>query len=348
MNNIMQHMRPAPINGGFKMEGYWVWCPSVIKGEDDRYHMFASRWSKKLPMHPGWLFESEVVRAVSDVPEGPYEFQEVVLPARGPQYWDGRTTHNPQIHKIGSQYVLYYMGSTHPFKNLTLEEDGCISNDSLKTIVARSNKRIGIAVSDSINGPWKRFDTPILEPRPEFYDNMMVSNPSVAILPDNSVRMLYKSRGYLQDLTQKFLHSQMSIGLAGADKALGQYNALTNHAVFGQGNYEVEDPFLWYEDGMYQMICKDMSGNICGEKYGGVYGCSKDGVNWDIDKDNPAYSRNIMWDNGQKILMGNLDRPFILFENGKATHIFFATSDGTGDNSFRDAKNTWNMVVPLK
>lgn len=59
--------------------------------------MFASRWSKKLPMHPGWLFKSEIVRAVSDTPAGPYTFQEVVLPARGPQFWDGRTTHNPQI-----------------------------------------------------------------------------------------------------------------------------------------------------------------------------------------------------------------------------------------------------------
>ncbi|WP_053377186.1 hypothetical protein [Paenibacillus sp. FJAT-27812] len=81
------------------MDGYWVWCGSVAKGEDGRFHMFASRWPKSLPMHPGWIVASEIVRAVSDTPEGPYDFQEVVFPARGAEYWDGRSTHNPHIVK---------------------------------------------------------------------------------------------------------------------------------------------------------------------------------------------------------------------------------------------------------
>jgi hypothetical protein len=25
---------PAPSKGGFRLDGYWVWCGSVIKGED--------------------------------------------------------------------------------------------------------------------------------------------------------------------------------------------------------------------------------------------------------------------------------------------------------------------------
>jgi len=102
MENLMdlkERMLPAPVGGGFRMEGYWVWCGSVIKGEDNRYHMFASRWPKSQPMHPGWLSLSEIVRASSDTPEGPYQFEEVVLPARGAEYWDGRMTHNPQITK---------------------------------------------------------------------------------------------------------------------------------------------------------------------------------------------------------------------------------------------------------
>lgn len=62
---------PAPVGGGFSMEGYWVWCGSVIQGEDGRYHMFASRWPKTLPFHPGWGVASEIVRADSDTPRGP-------------------------------------------------------------------------------------------------------------------------------------------------------------------------------------------------------------------------------------------------------------------------------------
>src|SRR5687768_17185985 len=81
----------VPRDGGFRMPGYWVWCGSVIKGDDGRYHMFASRWPKDLTFHPGWMTNSEIVRAVAERPEGPYQFQQVVLPARGAEYWDGRS-----------------------------------------------------------------------------------------------------------------------------------------------------------------------------------------------------------------------------------------------------------------
>ncbi|MEH7501992.1 hypothetical protein V7152_08075 [Neobacillus drentensis] len=38
---LMDKMLPAPINGGLRMEGYWVWCGSVVKAEDGCFHMFA-------------------------------------------------------------------------------------------------------------------------------------------------------------------------------------------------------------------------------------------------------------------------------------------------------------------
>src|SRR5688500_18798390 len=58
----------VPRAGGFCMDGYWVWCGSVIKAEDGKYHMFASRWPRNITFHPGWMTDSEVVRAVSDTP----------------------------------------------------------------------------------------------------------------------------------------------------------------------------------------------------------------------------------------------------------------------------------------
>ena len=59
------------------------------------------------------MVASEIVHAVSDVPQGPYHFSDVALPARGAQYWDGRSTHNPRILKQNGKYYLIYMGSTH-------------------------------------------------------------------------------------------------------------------------------------------------------------------------------------------------------------------------------------------
>ena len=85
------------VESGFELDDYWVWDGSVIKGDDGLYHMFASRWPKNITFHPGWMLMSEVVHATSERVEGPYTFVDVVLPARGADFWDGRATHNPTI-----------------------------------------------------------------------------------------------------------------------------------------------------------------------------------------------------------------------------------------------------------
>lgn len=342
--NLAERMLPAPVNGGFKQEGYWVWCGSVIKGEDGRYHMFASRWPKSQPMHPGWLILSEIVRASSSTPEGPYSFEEVVLGERGAQYWDGRATHNPHITKTGDTYVLYYMGTTHPFPDLA-EGEVLVHNDS-RTIVARSNKRVGIATSKSVAGPWTRFDSPILPARPDHFDNFLTSNPAPCINLDGTVLMVYKARRYKDMPYTGDTYGTMTLGVAAAQSAMGSYRVMKETPLFDNPDIEIEDPFIWRDGELYHMIAKDLHGNLCGEKYGGIHACSEDGINWNLNFKELAYTRSVLWDDGEIRLMGNLDRPFILFEDGRATHIFFAVSDGT--DSFLDAKNTWNMVIPLK
>ena len=114
-NCLFHHLDKASRTPAFESEDYWVWGSSVVKGDDGKYHMFVSRFPKTLPFHPGWMVASEIVHAVSDVPQGPYHFSDVALPARGAQYWDGRSTHNPRILKHNGKYYLIYMGSTHPF-----------------------------------------------------------------------------------------------------------------------------------------------------------------------------------------------------------------------------------------
>ena len=133
-------MGPIQRDSGFWLDGYWVWDPSVIKGDDGRYHLFASRWPKDITFHPGWMTNSEVIRAVADAPEGPYEFKEVVLPARGVEYWDGRSTHNPTIRKHGDTYMLFYMGSTHPLGDAPRGERFELTDP--RCIAARAGKRI--------------------------------------------------------------------------------------------------------------------------------------------------------------------------------------------------------------
>jgi len=336
--HLHQKLKPAPLNGGFRMDDYWVWCGSVIQGEDGRFHMFASRWPKWLPMHPGWLVASEVVRAVSDTPEGPYVFQEVVLPARGAQYWDGRSTHNPHIKKIGAMYVLYYMGSTHPLPEPVAGET--LALDDPRAIVGRANKRIGIAVSRSVFGPWERKDAPIVSTRPGKFDSFLTSNPAPCVKEDGSVLLIYKARRY-----EGNVHGQMTIGAAAADRFDGPYRVLSEEPVFPPERIHIEDPFVWQTPEGYELIAKDMDGTIGGEKHGGVHAFSKDGTNWAFSESSKAYSRTIVWEDGTVQTMGSLERPFLLFQNGKPTHLFAAVADGPG--GFQRASRTWNMCIPI-
>lgn len=344
-NNLKEIMKPAPINGGFAMEGYWIWCGSVIKGEEGLYHMFASRWPKTYPMHPAWLIASEIVRAVSEKPEGPYEFAEVVLGQRSARYWDGKSVHNPFIMKCGDTYVLYYMGTTHPFIDLGMP--GMLTIQDPRTIVARSNKRIGMATSKSIYGPWTRMDQPILSVRPQYFDNYLVSNPAPCQGENGEILMLYKARGYAEPARNGYTFGNMQLGVVRAEQYNSKYEQLVNHPINICEGMEVEDPFLWKDEDGYNMMAKDMTGDICGEKYGGIHALSEDGIHWEVKKNNIFYSRKVLWSDGAVREVGNMERPFILFEDGKPICAFFATSDGKDGKGIINCTKTWNMAIPL-
>jgi len=342
--SINEMIYPASEKNGFTMDGYWVWCGSVVKGEDNRYHMFASRWRKTLPMHPGWLLESEVVRASSDTPDGVFRFEEVVLPSRGAEFWDGRSTHNPHIIKYRDKYVLYYMGSTHPFPDVAEGEE--ITSRDPRVITARANKRIGVAISDSVFGPWKRLPEPVLGTRPEFFDNFLVSNPAPCITPDEKIILIYKSRSYQERPYPEFLHGKMLFGIAVADAPWEKHTPVLDKPLFDEEGYEMEDPFVWHDGTCYHLMAKDMNGRICGEKLSGVHAISDNGIDWKFDMGRLFYSRNLLFEDGKKWELGNMERPFILFENKKPVCAYFAVSDGKDGMGFANCTRTWNM--PLK
>jgi hypothetical protein len=140
-------LQPAVKNGGFRMDDFILWCPSVIK-VGDTYHMFASRWPAQYGLG-GWTSHSECVRATATNYLGPYGFQEVVLQKR-PDNWDNSRVHNVKIVKAGDKFVLYHINSAN---------------------------QTGYAVADSVLGPWRRLDKYV----------MKMSNPAVLVRPDLSV-----------------------------------------------------------------------------------------------------------------------------------------------------------------
>ncbi len=183
-------------------------------------------------------------------------------------------------------------------------------------------------------------DEPILKTRPSKFDSFLTSNPAPSVNEDGSVLLVYKARAYDGNYCGK-----MTIGVAYAERYDGEYRRLSEEPIFNFES-EIEDPFIWKSERGYELIAKDMQGDICGEFHGGIKAYSKEGKNWILDDNPKSYSRFVTWEDGSVTEFGSLERPFILFEDGKAKCLFAAVSDGK--NGFVDAKNTWNLAILFK
>ena len=140
---------------------------------------------------------------------------------------------------------------------------------------------------------------------------------------------------------------KQELGILVADRYDGDYvSGRVNKPLTDE--FHLEDPFIWHDEDGYNMMAKDMDGRICGEPLAGVYARSKDGLHWDFKKDFLFYTRNVLWDDGVIRRMGNMERPFLLFEDGKPICAFFATSDAPGDEGINNVTRTWNMAIPLR
>ena len=326
--SFQDRLLPAPVDGGFRQTGSWVWCGTVVKGDDGNYHHFASRWPHGLPFSPHWLTNSEVVHSVSATPEGPYQFSDVALPPRGPAFWDGQMTHNPVVRKIGGKYVIYYTGTTYagerPSPGRPVAEDSALKLD------AHDGERIGVAIADSPDGPWRRFDKPILDVRPGTWERYLVSNSSPLVMPDGSILLYYKGVEALRT---------NAIGVAKATRIEGPYERLSD-TPFDAG-VGAEDPTMWIENGKYHALMLDTDRKVSDKEI--YYATSSDGLHWQTEPNPVAIPKDYPWRDGVARRMGSTERPQILVQDGVATHVFIATG-----RTVDGVRETWNQAIPLK
>ncbi|WP_276166133.1 glycoside hydrolase family protein [Zobellia alginiliquefaciens] len=320
----------------FRNDSLSIWGGSLVKGEDGLYHMFYSRWLKNIGWE--WVNYSEVAHAVSESPFGPFEHKDVTLPDRGAEFWDGSTTHNPTVHKFNGKYYLYYMGNTGDKKIVSTPGKPKIN------WVHRNNQRIGVAVADSPNGPWKRFDKPVLDvsPNDDSYDALMTSNPSVCQMPNGKILMVYKAVGKTDPLPGGGPVVHM---VAIADSPTGPFKKYPDPVFTFEGErFPAEDPYIWYQDGKFRAIVKRIKHEGKKREFSLVHYDSEDGIKWEKAKNFEISKRIVTWKNGREQQFTHLERPQVFRENGEPVALLCA-ADTLDANGVRES---FNIQIPLK
>jgi len=311
VSEFSKHIKP--VGRALEMEGYYVWCNSPIEGDDGKIHLFFSRWVATKKMG-GWINGSEIGHAVADSPESEFKFLEVILVPRGPGFWDGTTCHNPLIKKVDGKFCLFYMGNSNGRTN---------------------TKRIGLATADSLNGPWKRPDQPLLEAgEAGAWDDHCTTNPAFIKHPNGQYWLYYKSwnTSEYENSRDPVIRGNRKYGLAIADQLEGPYIKYKGNPVIDfssrGGNKQFEDAFIWSEKGKFKIIARDM-GLFNHED--GLIMESSDGLKWKdpqiayydakhyITQPPPApYLKKY----------GRFERPQLLFQKNKATYLFTTSQGG--------------------
>ncbi|WP_430974118.1 alpha-L-fucosidase [Sunxiuqinia rutila] len=298
----------------FKTEGYYNWCSSIIKGEDGKYHLFYSRWPKKYTFL-SWLTHSEVAHAVADSPTGPWKYKETVLQSRGKGHWDAITVHNPKIKKFDGKYYLYYVATNMGDKDYTEEElietaRVGYSHPNWKKYL-RPNQRTGVAVANSINGPWKRMDQPLIEPSGPI--TTLTVNPAITQGKDGKYYLIVKGD---KPNETRFIRNQ---AMAVSDSPVGPFVIQEKPVI---DYLDTEDMSVWYDakrDYFY--------GVFHAHSFIGMVS-SPDGVNWKKATEYVLTPKKLEMNDGDLLVPDRLERPFVYLEDDEPQVLSLAVKKG--------------------
>lgn len=322
-------IQPVPKTARFADPGFYIWGASMVRTADGTCHLLYSRWPRKLG-HNAWVTHSEIAHAVADEPLGPYRHVGVALPARGRNHWDGLCTHNPTVHRFGDKCYLYYMGNTG---------DGKATKGLNWT--HRNRQRIGVAVADHPDGPWRRFEKPLIDVSrdDDAPDALMTSNPSVARRPDGGYLMVYKAVGK---------KGKMPFGgpvvhcVATADSPTGPFRKHPKPVFTREGiEFPAEDPFIWHQGDRYWAIVKDNRGYFTGAGKSTALFESTDGLDWRLSRHPLVATTTLRLADGTVQTFHSLERPQLWLADGRQAVLFFAADE--------DARRThsFSVHVPL-
>lgn len=297
----------------FKTDGYFNWGSSIIKERDGKYHLFYSRWKKEYGFH-GWLTHSEIAHATSKSPAGPWKYKETVLLGAGQGNWDAITAHNPKIKYFEGKYYLYYIATNMGGKDYTEEElvetaKTGYSHPNWK--ILRPNQRTGVAVSNSLNGPWSRMDKSLVEPSGPI--TTLTVNPAIDKGKDGKYYLIIKGD---KPNEKRFIRNQ---AVAVAEHPDGPFEIKEKPVI---DYMDTEDMSIWYDENRDRFY-----GVFHAHNYIGLV-TSENGTDWEKANEFVLKNKEILMEDGTVIGPDRMERPFVYHEGGEPKVLSVAVKKG--------------------
>ncbi|MGQ1788106.1 MULTISPECIES: family 43 glycosylhydrolase [unclassified Saccharicrinis] len=319
-------------------EDYNVWGTNIIKGNDGKYHAIYSRWLKSRGHH-GWVTHSEIAHAVSDKLTGPYTFKNVILPARGRDFWDGDCTHNPHVMEYKGKYYLYHMGNRGSGYWDNTPDDRMPLYKDAEWWVNRNNQRVGVAVADDLNGEWKRFDKPLIDVTG---NRMMTSTPTISRRNDGIFLLAYK---YVEP-HPKFKNGKVVHVTATSRSPMGPFaDTGIPFITHPTASFAIDDHVEWVFNGNYYCIAKDSRGAWSDYPDGSTMLFEGDdmGLRWNPAKNFLVLKAGeIKWTDGTVTKTARTaDMPKFYMENGIPKALIIAILP-------KNSEISYSLVIPLK
>lgn len=323
--NLTDKIMPIKASAVFRDSLYYQWCSSIIKDAKGEYHLFYSRWPKRVGYN-GWLTHSEIAHATAKNLYGPYSFKETVLNGKS-----GNNSficfHNPKIKMFGGKYYLYCTSTN--FGNKKIAEDSLLSiakqgGKNRYWSVLRNNQRIYVAVSTSINGKWKLVEKPLIEP------SFPIAN--VTVNPD--IEQDSKGTYYLVVKGDKVNSAKWKLiqTIATSRSPLGPF-VIQPKPMFDE--ISTEDVSIWRDktNNQFYAIFHAHGGNFIGML------TSADGLNWVKAKNYEVCKKEIPYTDGSVLRPERMERPFVFQENGIPASLSFGVKQGD---------DAYIVILPLK
>lgn len=307
----------------FKTDGYYNWGSSIIKERDGKYHLFYSRWKKEYSFF-GWLTHSEIAHATAKSPMGPWKYKETVLKGRGKGHWDAITAHNPKIKYFEGKYYLYYIatnmgGEDYTDKDLVEIAHTGYTHPNWK--ILRPNQRTGVAVANSLNGPWTRTDAPLVEPSAAI--TTLTVNPAIDKGKDGKYYLIVKGD---KPNEKRFIRNQ-AVGVS--QHPDGPFEIQEKPVI---DYLDTEDMSVWYDNSRDRFY-----GVFHTHNYIGLV-TSKNGTDWEKSNEFVLKNKEILMEDGTTLKPDRMERPFVYQEDGLPKVLSVAIKKGN---------DSYNVFIPI-